>query len=281
MASKQKIPTDSLTFRIVESACEHLTSLCDEATKLTAQMKPKENTLEFIPGLVVALVSGGMEVSTAVVCVFKKGHPHELKHLWTEPTMQERLQRMKSAYTDFVACNRNQEQFSQLLKAHSSKDPWLNIHPNQVQDAMSIKTRRSSPSASPTSSNARRATSAGSSTAIRELRNENSKLFAELQLLRETHHQPTLKQTDADPAAEILSLRRRLHAVERRSSADRARIEAKAAEIAVKEAQLATREIAVAKNEWMRSLEMKRLHHRIPPPTSARTETAPPLRRWR
>ena len=285
MSNYLKIPTDNLTFKIVESACDHLTVLCGEATRLTAEMKPKSTRLEFIPGLVVALASGGMEVSTAVVCVFKKGHPHELQHLWTESTMNERLQRMKAVYSDFIACNRNPDQLAQLLTTHSSKDPWLNVQPSELQDALNVKTGRSSPVASPASSALRRvsATSAASTTAIRELRNENSKLFAELQLLRE-HRPPTLKPTDDYPAAEVLSLRRRLQAIERRASADRARIEAKTAEIAEKEAHLASREISLAKQEWMRSLDVKRQPAKIPPPSSARTETAAPQResrRWR
>jgi len=302
MVKRQVLPTDSLNFKIVQSCCEHLIALCEEATKLSSEMRLPQAQLEFIPGLVVALVAEGMEVSTAVVCVFKKGHPHELQFLWTEDTMNERLARMRVALGEFQACNKDPEQFAQLIASKPSKDPWKNLQQSELEDALNTKTRRFSENSHPdsSSSHTRRSTvpSPGSAAAIRDLRNENSKLFAELQVLREVSLRPVsprISTADA-PAAEILSLRRRLQSVEKRSHADRARIEAKAAELAQKEAEIAQREVSVAKREWVRLIEEQRrpvncvsptpAAAKIPPPPTARSETAAPQtarqpRRWR
>ena len=284
-------PTDTLTFKSVESACDHLSSLCHEASRLTEEMRMPDHHLEFVPGLVVALAKQAMEVSTAVVCVFKKGQPHELQYLWTEPTMKERLHRMKIAHQEFLACNKDQEQFAQLMNSRPSKDPWKNIPSFELKEALNTKTRKSTgtPRLISDSPQTGRLSigSSGTTAAIKELRNENSKLFAELQILRETNQRPISPKIAPEdyPGAELLSLRRRLQSVEKKASQERAKFEARVADLAEKEAQVAAREIAVAKMEWIRTMEQRKVST-IPPPPSARSETAPPprsrtARRWR
>ena len=260
----------SITRDRVEDACSHLRALCDEMAQLiTKQLKPGEH-VRLVPGIVVAASTETLEVSTPVVCVFRGSTvsgdvvTHELQSLWTEKTLRDRIHAIRKSFNAaFLTNTKDWASLDALLEGLTQDSQWT-----QAETLIS--------------------TSAGSflspaTVTIRELRNENASLHAELATYQEalerlsayshlkipdagiepgTSNTASLTPVNEIDAAEIASLRRRSLNQEKKWAAEKSAMADRMKRLKELEELLVARETEVARRERLNAVEAERLARR-------------------